>query len=76
MDIGERRVAENGMVPDVKEIRCEFNSLPLGQGQVLDQGHISILLERSAIFVASESAEAGGSSVVADDGRRSEGVDV
>ena len=46
------------MIPDVEEIRREFEVLVFRDAEVLADGHIPVLLERSAESIAAESTEA------------------
>src|SRR5271154_6341891 len=61
--VGESRVGEVGVVPNVKEISSEPQFLPLGNLEVLDQREVPVLLPWSAEGVASQVSEAGGAEV-------------
>src|SRR5579862_7486725 len=55
------RAGEDRVIPDVKEIGCEFEIRPFGDAEVLSQRNIPVLLERPAKWIATEVTVAGGS---------------
>src|SRR4051812_37634837 len=63
-DIVLNRIAKIRVVPDVEEVRGEAQRLFLSQTKILDQGKIPVLLEGSAINVASEVSEGCRTSIV------------
>jgi len=58
-DVGERRVSEVGVVPDVEKVCREPQTLTFGKFEVFDQREIPVLLPRPAERVASKVSEAG-----------------
>src|SRR5579863_3688184 len=69
-DVGDRGIAEVGVVPDVEEVGGKADGVALGQMEILDEREIPILLPRAAIDIAAEVAEGGGAEVgVGKDGR-------
>ena len=61
--VGESRIGEVRVIPDVKEIRSEPQLLPLGNLEVLDQREIPVLLSRPAECVAAQISETGSAEV-------------
>src|SRR5437762_3496406 len=57
LDIRHRGIGKVCMVPQVEEVSRKPNILPLPNPEVLQEGHIPVLLERSVIDVASQIAE-------------------
>lgn len=51
------------MIPQVEEVCGETQILPLGKSEALDQREIPVLLKRSSVDIAAETAEAGGAVV-------------
>lgn len=63
LDVGYRGVGEVGVIPDVEEIGGEADLLALADVEILDQRRVPVLLERAAVKVATEVAEARGAEV-------------
>src|SRR5256885_2263671 len=56
-NIVDRRICEVRMVPNVEEISCEAEALPLRDLEILDEREVPVLLGRPAIDVPAEMAE-------------------
>ena len=61
--IVDGRVAEVGVVPNVKEVGGETDSVALGEMEILDEREVPILLRRAAINIAAEVAKSGGAEI-------------
>src|SRR5678816_3911689 len=63
-DVGNRRVAEVRVVPDIKEVGGEAHRLPFRQAEFLQERKVPVLLEWPTINVPPQIAEVGGAEVV------------
>src|SRR5215831_5367580 len=57
LDIRNCWISEVGVIPDIEKISREPKRLPFSQTEVLDQGEIPVLLERTMVNISSEIAE-------------------
>ena len=63
LDVGHGWVAEVGVIPNIEEIGRETKFLMLGNSEVLENGRIPILLERTVVKITAQVAETGGAEV-------------
>src|SRR5260370_18829673 len=59
LDVGHGWVAEVGVIPNIEEIGRETKFLLLGDSEVLENGRIPILLERTVVNITAQLAQSG-----------------
>ena len=63
LDVGDGGVAEVRVIPNIEEVRCEAEFLAFGNLEVLENGRVPILLERTVVNITAQVAETGGAEV-------------
>src|SRR5579863_4200631 len=57
LHVGDRWIRKVRVVPNVEEVRCKAQLLPLGDFDVLEQREVPVLLMGTAIYIPAEVSE-------------------